>query len=292
MNDSQSKTSDNNSSNKEKDFRGKKILPIKTVEQLVTSYFIAEVILEIREVLEEEVIDIGMKNIPSLDIPKTFPEKQLLEDLYHQAAALIKFKPEFVYSFKLAFEEMVKSNFKDDPSIFSYAVNDTSHLKKAFGNDGFKYLEKISLFEHTINVLNKAILLYQAMDRQIGLDVAIIASVLHDFGKSKPIRERLLGSQAANNKRIYKAHAEVSAMYVTEILKPELEKYFQNIPEVFERLDSYIERLTFLVKEHHPSNAKFKRDPILNIVIQADKKAREEEYKKIVKQQAKENSEI
>jgi len=273
-------------------FLGKKILPIKTVEQLVTSYFIAEVILEIREILEEEVIDIGMKNIPKLDIPENFPEKEKIENLYHQVSAIVKFKPEFVYTFKLAFEEMVKSNFKNDPSIFSYATNDTVHLKKMFGNDGFKYLEKVSLFEHTINVLNKAILLYQAMDRQIGLDIAIVASLLHDFGKSKSIREKLLGVQVANNKRIYKAHAEVSAMYVNEIIKPKLEEYFKNIPEILERLDSFVERLSFLTKEHHPSNAKYRKDPILNIVIQADKKAREEEYKQIIKKQTQENEEI
>jgi len=285
MNNSQAQ--DNESNNKE-NFYGKTILPIKTVEQLVTSYFIAEVILEIREILEEEVVDIGMKNLPKLDIPDSFPEKSKLEDLYHKVAALVKFKPEFVYTVKLAFEDMVKNNFKNDPSVFSYANNDTNHLKKMFGNDGFKYLEKIDLFEHTIDVLEKAMLLYQAMDRQIGLDVAIIASILHDFGKSKSLREKLLGVQMANNKRIYKAHADVSAMYVTEILKPELEKYFSNLPEVLDRLDSYIERLNFLVKEHHPSNAKFKKDPILNIVIQADKKAREDEYKKIVRQQREE----
>jgi len=265
---------------------GKKILPIKSVKQLVTSYFIAEVILEVREVLEEEVIDIGIKNIPHLDIPDNFPEKSKLEDIYEKASAIVKFKPEFVYSFKIGFEEMVKSNFKDDPSVFSYATNDVAHLKKTFGNDGFRYLEKIDLFTHTLDVLDKAILLFQATERQIGLDVAIVASLFHDFGKSKAIRERLLGAQMANNKRIYKAHADVSAMYITEILKPELEKQFSKVPEVLERLDSYIKRLEFLVKEHHPSNSKFKKDPILNMVIQADKKAREEEYKKMVKEEA------
>jgi hypothetical protein len=269
----------------------KKILPIKSVEQLVTSYFLSQILIELKENIEKSTEEIGIKNLFPLDIPDSNPHKNTLENCYKRIAKDVKFKPEFVFSAKFGFESMIKYNFSSDPSVFTYAQNDTTHLRKAFGNDGFATLAKVNLFDHTLNVLKKALAIYEAIERKIGLDVIIIAALYHDFGKSKAIREKLLGITAANNKRIYKAHADVSEMFIKEVLAPELEQKFEKVPEVKERIPSFIDKVAFLVKNHHPSNAKLKNDPILKFVIQSDQKAREEEYRNVIKKQKEEINE-
>ncbi len=250
----------------------KKILPIKTVEQLAASYLVAEIIVDMRKELEIELEDKAIESIPKLE--RKVPP--LLEELYISAAKLVKFKPHLVFLMKFAIEDMVNYAFAQDPSVIVAATNDTSHLNVSFGPT-YTNLAKINLMDHTINVFNEAITKAKSKGRASSIILPMIAALLHDFGKSSGIRQELVGEAGA---RGYKAHAEVSGTYIREILSIKLYNKFNEIQS------ETIDVLTKLVKEHHPANLKSKVDPGVAFVIESDHAARQKEYKQLIQSKA------
>lgn len=250
----------------------KKILPIKTIEQLAASYLVAEIIVDIRKELEIELEDKAIESIPKLD--RNVPAE--LEDLYIEAAKIVKFKPQLVFLMKFAIEDMVNYAFAQDPSVIVAATNDTSHLSQSFGPT-YTNLSKINLMNHTINVFSEAVVKAKSKGRSSGVILPMIGALLHDFGKSSGIRQELLGEAAA---RGYKAHAEVSASYISEILAIKLYNKFNEI-----QTDT-IDVLKKIVKDHHPSNQKGKTDPAVAFVIESDHAARKKEYKDLIQAKA------
>lgn len=250
----------------------KRILPIKTVDQLAASYLVAQIVVEIREELENEIQEKALDSIPTLEGP--VPEK--LVTLYQEAATLMKFKPQLVYIMKFAIEDMITYSFSEDPSVIVAAKGDTAHLQQSFGSS-FTSLSQVSLMDHTINVFEEALIRAKRKGRAAGVILPMIAALLHDFGKSNAIRVELIGEAES---RGYKAHAEVSASYVREIISVKLYNKFEEIPA------DTIELLANIVKGHHPSNNKIKSDPGVAFVIEADHAARKKEYKEILQKKA------
>jgi hypothetical protein len=249
-------------------FSTKKIMPIKTIEQIAASYLIAEIIAEIRQEIELKNDSAAIEFIPALDVSVSEDIKKLYED----AVKIAKYKPILVYMIKYAIEDMVSFNFKGDPSVIVAASGDTAHLQAMFSSS-FTTLAKVSLFDHTINVFEEAIISAKKTGRSSGVVIPMIASLLHDFGKSSGIRDKILGEAGS---RGYKAHAEVSSSYVRDILSAKLYNKFNEIPA------DTIELLSNLVKNHHPANNKVKTDPGVAFVISADHNARRKEYATIV----------
>lgn len=250
------------------DFNTKKIMPIKTIEQLAASYLIAEIIAEIRQEIELKNDSAAIEFIPALDVSVS----EDIRALYEEAVKIAKYKPILVYMIKYAIEDMVSFNFKADPSVIVAASADTAHLQAMFSSS-FTTLAKVSLFDHTINVFEEAITIAKKTGRSSGVVIPMIASLLHDFGKSSGIRDKILGEAGS---RGYKAHAEVSSSYVRDILSAKLYNKFNEIPA------DTIELLSNLVKNHHPANNKVKTDPGVAFVISADHNARRKEYATIV----------
>jgi len=250
----------------------RKIFPIKSVEQLVGSYLVAEILAEIRDEYSRELETSAAEQVPELD----GEFDPAISDLYYEAASIIKFKPLLVYSLKYALEDMNKYNFKDNPSVIVAANNDTSHLQKSWGMS-YKDLAKTNLFDHTINVFREALSIAKKKGRPASMSISIVGALLHDFGKSELIRAELLGSAGSKG---YKAHAEVSATYVSEILSVKLYNQFHELPA------ETIETLSDLVKKHHPANQNDKRDTYISFIIEADHAARKLELREIMKAKA------
>jgi hypothetical protein len=102
--------------------------------------------------------------------------------------------------------------------------------------------------------------------------IPMLGCLFHDFGKSSKIRSELLGDQIGKG---YKAHADVSQMYVREILAPKFHKFLN------ENASETIEAISNAVQNHHPSNNKVKNDTTIKYISASDTLARKEEKKKL-----------
>ena len=147
----------------------------------------------------------------------------------------------------------VASKFKEDPNYKDYKklviANKTS----------YDILSEVNLYTHTFNVIDKSIKYIEEKfkkEKTIYLQRAIIAALAHDIGKIQvPLTE------AVTYDLFKKApHNVISALILREKY-PELEK------DVIEA-----------VEQHHGA-IKNKNNFILKILLEADKKAREEEIK-------------
>lgn len=247
----------------------KTMLPIKTIEQLVASYLVADIIENLIRKEEKNTKNKLKKIVPRLD-PIVTNKRALI--LYEEFVNIVKYKPIFVYIAKYALEDMARYNFKDDPSVVTILQSDVDHLKQKFSVE-YSVLAKINLEEHTLNVFEQAIREVKKRGRISGLEIMILAALLHDFGKSSKIRKELLGEVS---KRQYRAHADVSHMYINSILARKIIKTFnlQTMPDT-------LKMIAFIVQNHHPNSKELKSNHSIDFVVQADFHAREFEYNKI-----------
>lgn len=257
----------------EKKFKRKQLYPIVSIEQVVNSYYIAKAILKIRGDLDNNINEVGLDNLPKIDVE--VPD--LLFKLYEETALIFKFNKYLVYMLKFAIEDMFAYNFSEDPSVNAQAQADTSHLKQYFGST-FTTLSKINLMDHTINVFEEAVKMAKIKGRSSGIAIPLLSALLHDFGKSTAIREKLDGAASS---RGVKAHAEVSSTYVKELLVLKMYEQFTDIP-----IDT-INLIAECVKNHHTSNLKQKTDQSIAFVVDADHLARKKEYNYLIKLQNK-----
>jgi len=256
------------------EFKKKKIKKIHTVEQLVSSLLIAEVIMERRGELKEKLNEDFKNSIPKLEGENI---SQRAIDLYNKAALIIAYKPYYLYLLKYAIEDIYTYEFQKDPSVITSSAQDSAYLQSLFGQS-FSALAKINLEEHTLNVFEFAIQEAVKSGRPAGMAAAIIGSILHDFGKSTQIRKKVKGAAQSRN---YTAHAEVSALYIRELLLTKLYNKLEEVP-----ID-IIDNIADMVKNHHPNSAKLKSDINISFIIKADHNARKMEFKKL--KQEKEN---
>jgi len=250
------------------EFERKKIKKIYTVEQLVSSLIVADVVMEIRGEVADSKQKLKENKIPKLD-PIVTSSRAI--DLYKKAALILAFKPYYLYMLKFSIEDIYNYEFQKDPSVVTSAQNDSAYLQSVFGNS-FTSLAKINLEEHTLNVFEFALEEAISSRRPAGMAASIIGSILHDFGKSTKIRAKIKG---AAQQRSFTAHPEVSALYIRELLLTKLYNKIEDVP--IEILDSIAD----MVKNHHPQSAKQKADTNIAFIIQADHSARKMEFKKI-----------
>jgi hypothetical protein len=251
------------------DFKRRKIMPIKSIEQIAASYMVAQIISEIRTEVTTKNENNAKDLIPKLE----FDVGDRMRELYFEACKIVRYKPILMYIMKFSIEDMIIYNFNADPSVVVAASNDIGHLKEMFGNS-FTTLAKISLFNHTEDVFDEAILAAKRTGRSSGVVLPLIAALLHDFGKSSGIRDKILGEAGS---RGYKAHAEVSGSYIRDVLSLKLYNKFEELPE------DTINILIALVLGHHPANNKTKDDLGITFVMNADKMARQKEYTQLTR---------
>lgn len=245
-----------------------KIKQISTIEQLANSYLVAEVLIETRIFMEQ-----NNKNIIHDLLPTFNYKNNRFNELFYKAMELYKTKPAILFIIKEGFDDMVALDFKGDPSVVSVgSAVDTAHLRDIVG-PRFADLRNVNLEEHTLNVFEEALLKSELSGRSTST-MGVIGALFHDFGKSSKIRETLLGE---GMQRGTKAHAELSQMYIQDMLLNKVYYLIENgkIPMTF------IDSLAELVKNHHPQNARMKEDVDIKLVMQSDAAARKKEMKNL-----------
>lgn len=243
-----------------------KIKNIKTLEQLLSSYLVADAIIEIREERQATLKNLAHENIPTLNV-----DSPILQDLYNKFAKLVGYRYPFLYMAKIGIEDMVKYKFFDDPSVVTNASNDVAHLNSQFGAN-YTILSKVNLLDHTLNVFNNGMEIGESKGRVMQIAIPMLGCLFHDFGKSELLRQELVGNNVG---KVYKAHAEVSSMYIKEIMSV---KYHELLNE--QPIET-IEMLAKAVSNHHPKHNKDKSDTTIAFIIEADNKARKQEFKKL-----------
>jgi len=254
------------------EFKKTKIMPIKTIEQIVASHLISEIILDIRKEIED-------KNSENLEFvaPKLESKNKISQrakDLFLRAFEIMKFKPSYVYMAKLGIEDIYNYEFYNNSSVSTAGSADTIHLQRMF-NTRFVDLASITLEDHTLNVFEEAIELAESSGRASSMSLAILGALFHDFGKSSEIRSIVSGGKGVQ--RGVKAHAEVSFLYLQDLLFPRV----YNVIEDSYSLTESTDRLAEIVKSHHPANNAQKEDLEIKFIVEADHKARRKEMKSI-----------
>lgn len=249
-----------------KPFTKTKLKPIKTVEQMVTSYVVADILIDFRKELiqkEEKTI-----YIPELDSSLNISERA--KEDYLKATKILKHNSQLLFICKIGIEDLFKYDFRKDPSVVVAGSNDTMHLQQIFG-PRFSDLKNINLLDHTLNVFEEGIKNAINSGRASGMAMGVLGCLFHDFGKSTKIREKVLGT---GMQRGYKAHAEVSELYIHDLLLNEL---YNLLKEDIITID-FIDSLSKIVKNHHPTNSKTREDLDISFVTKADHEARKKEY--------------
>lgn len=244
-----------------------KIKDISSISQLVSSFLVADAIIEIRDERNQQLNGIMEKNSPELEIytPR-------IQKAYEEFGKLVNYRYAFMYMAKIGFEDMIRYNFEADPSIVATASTDTAHLNNMCGPN-FTILSRVNLLNHTLNVFEEGLAIGKTKGRASTVSVPLLGCLFHDFGKSTKLREEIIGSTMGKG---YRAHAEVSSQYITDILAV---KYFKLVKE---EPKNTINTLSNIVKNHHPS--KGTRDIDVHFVIEADKNARKNEYNSLQKE--------
>ena len=168
---------------------------------------------------------------------------------------------------KFGLREIIKYKFNEDISINIKSSIDTEHLKKDFP-DSFNLFRDINLKTHTLNVFSVGINKFKnTSDEKYKEDmtISLIATLFHDFGKSKLLRENQIGSESGSE---YKKHAKVSKIYIEEELLPR-----------FKELEPLIEQLSFIIENHHSSTNRMKRNNKISFLMTSDHEARRLELK-------------
>lgn len=246
-----------------------KIKDIVSIKQLASSYLIAEAIIEIREERNSIMNRMSEKNIPKLNI-----DNRIIQQLYLDFAKLVNYRYPFLYMAKIGFEDMIKYEFHKDPSVMVSATTDTAHLSKSLGAN-FTILKEINLLDHTLNVFKEGLYIGQSKGRAMQIAIPLLSCLFHDFGKSSKIREEIMGQSIGKG---YRAHAEVSSQYINDILSV---KYFNLVKE---EPKETLSSISYAVANHHPQGRKDANDTVISIVIDADTRARKNEYAMIQKQ--------
>lgn len=246
---------------------------IKTVEQVVLSYEAAIVIRKIRGDLQREEVQKALGHLPKLDIPYAHEKTQ---ELYKRFAKKIKMKPLFVYTAKAALEDMFRYGFEKNPSVMKTGMKDSENLISSFGASNVQKFQKISLLDHTLHVFEVALQKIDEFGRISGKEPAILAALLHDFGKSEGIHRDVLGDNVGKG---YKAHQETSAIYIKTLLANKVkgivgEENFSK--DVFDIIAHTVER-------HHSKTTKDLKDSFIVFVQKTDMAARNEEMEQIMK---------
>ena len=254
----------------------RELFDIHSLHQLLSSYLVAKAIVEIRKEKQKALEDEAQKLMPVPNIPENSP----FMELHKRFAALVNYNVNMCCISQIAIEHIYEYKFQETESITT-VQGETEHLNEIVGKS-FKKLKKISLFEHTLNVFEEAIKKGEIQRRTLQIGIPILGALLHDFGKAKEIRIKLLGSVSGARGAGYRPHAEVSGLYVEEILTHELYRRYKLSPV------ETIENLEMIVKNHHTTSKKLSQDKVIQFVKECDTLARKKELRKIALEESEE----
>lgn len=166
--------------------------------------------------------------------------------------------------FKELFIDMDKYEFRNTESV---SQEFDTHLLEY--NNRYKLLTSIDLYSHTINVIVETIKL--AGLPQETKNIAVLISLLHDFGKSKELQTTYQFEKIESSKHHY-----VSANYAKQKLQNERFSH-KSKNEITKELIELVEKT---LRSHHEKT----KEPnlFLDLLVKADFNARENELNGIL----------
>jgi len=241
---------------------------MKSVEQLVNSYYTAKAVVLLRKDLKEheseKIYDFLINN---LKVENSIQKDRAIK-LIENFSKLIGYQLKPIKILILLIEDIFFYEFDKVPSVNTGVAKDFEYLNKTFGSD-YVELKKINLLEHTLNVFEESLELLKYY-RPSQVLMPSLGALLHDFGKSDLIRKEILSSSNTNSKE-FKAHQIVSGLYIQNILKYKFQKKYN------ENIDDFLKILKYIVENHHPATKKISEEFNISLVKNADYQARQKE---------------
>lgn len=242
-----------------------------SIEQLVNSYFVARTIDEVRKNKKlSEVMLAGKFDFFEEWLADIEDEELLL--LNKKFIEITRFNFKLAAIAKIAIEDMYTYSFINSPSV-SLNQKDSEHIRKKYIPNEFDLLRKISLFDHTKNVFRNII---EEMERKEVYNAGgiMLAALLHDFGKNQEIRKKLTPNTTSENSSDYKMHADISTMYIKEILQEKVRNLLIQAKQDSE-VSKTLETIAEVVENHHNKASAWAKK--IELIAAADHKARKEE---------------
>lgn len=245
---------------------------IVSVAQLVNSYHVASAIYSLRG--EGELKLISGREVGFFDKWSINSTDDRIKELYFKAVTVFRYNIKLCVIAKICLEEIDFFDFKGSPSVSSNQ-NDNKNIRRDYSSVEFNTLREVNLKEHTLNVLEE--ILKEIENKEVhGSGSLVIACILHDFGKSRKIRELATPDSVSENSTKFRTHQEVSGIYVKDVL---YEKARTKLVENNEdsEIRQTIDGIADLVSNHHNSSKAWKKKvALINI---ADSAARKKELK-------------
>lgn len=242
-----------------------------SIEQLVNSYFVARAIDEVRKNKKLSEVMLAGKYEFFEDWLAEVEDKELVE-LNQKFIEITRFNFKLAAIAKVAIEDMYEFSFINSPSVSSNQ-KDSDHLRRKFTPNEFDILRKTSLFDHTKHVFKNIV---EEMERKEVYNAGgiMLAALIHDFGKSQEIRKKLTPNTTSENSSEYKNHADVSSMYIKDILQEKVRNLLIQQKQDAE-VSKTLETISEVVENHHNKASAFAKK--IELISMADHKARKEE---------------
>ena len=173
----------------------------------------------------------------------------------------------FFSLFRQAFIDMDKYVFKSSPSVNSMYDKELISV-----NSRFELLKEVNLYAHTMNVIVETIKITDKLPQNVK-DIAIIFALFHDFGKNINLLKEFNYDEKGKEQ-----HHKVSANYAKHIMQDEMVDTKNNNTMT----KDLIEMVYLVLGMHHEKDRK--PNLFLNILIEADINARENELRGILLQ--------
>jgi len=242
---------------------------ITSVAQMVNSYHVAEVIYNQRESGTELISNTDFKFMEKWGIKTPDPRKK---ELYKKVVSALRGNIKLCVIAKICLEEMDSMRFDTFASVSSNQ-NDNKNIRSIYSSMEFSALKNVDLNTHSLNVLEEV--LDELSEKDVyGSGPAVIACILHDFGKAKKVRELATPDSVSENSSKFRMHPEVSSIYVRDVLYEKVRKTLLDAkedPNIRKTIDGIAE----LVANHHNSSKAWKKK--VGLINVADSKARKRE---------------
>lgn len=245
---------------------------IISVAQMVNSFHVASAIYNLRGDEGNKLVS-GEEAFFLSKWPVKSSDERVL-DLYSKIVEIVRFNVKLCVIAKTCLEEMERFDFQESPSVSSNQ-NDNKNIRNVYSSMEFNVLRKVNLKSHSLNVLEE--ILREIKDKEVyGSGPLIIACILHDFGKSRKVREVVTPDSISENSSKFRMHPEVSGIYVKDVLYEKARTTLIDAnedPEIRQTIDGIAD----LVTNHHNASKAWKKK--VNLINVADSSARKRELK-------------
>lgn len=206
--------------------------------------------------------------------------KAQLIEAYMKACELCQFDPFYVCVIFNSIKDLFSYDFYKQPSLST--VDQSNNIDLDQSKESYKAYSFHNLLFHTIHVFSQAVKV--AVEKgNLGVDLYVIAALLHDYGKAEKIKEEILSLPNQSKNENAKQHWDFSGRYVYFILRTKVKKivYTRLGPsweaEHSEEVEDVFKKIQKAVANHHALAEDKVYDDAIAFVKNADNKVREKE---------------